>query len=70
MFAAAWLLLVAAAGAAVASEYPERECCDPVNTPPASMSATPDNAAAAGHEVEPPTATPIDGHRGRVFFYF
>ncbi|XP_015373559.1 PREDICTED: uncharacterized protein LOC107168600, partial [Diuraphis noxia] len=63
MFAVTWLLLAAAAGVAMASEYPERECCDPVNPPPASMSATPDNAAAAGHEVAPPTATSIDGHR-------
>uniref|UniRef100_A0A2S2NAC9 GDNF family receptor alpha-3 n=1 Tax=Schizaphis graminum TaxID=13262 RepID=A0A2S2NAC9_SCHGA len=64
MFATAWLLLAAAVGAAMASEYPERECCDPVDPPPATVSATTsDYAAAAGHEVPPPTATAIDGHR-------
>ncbi|KAF0758650.1 GDNF family receptor alpha-3 [Aphis craccivora] len=70
MFAAAWLLLAAAVGAAMASEYPERECCDPVDPPPATMSVTSDYAAVAGHEVAPPTATAIDGHRGTGFENF
>lgn len=67
MFVAAWLLMAATAGTAVASEYPERECCDPVNSPPGPMSATPNYAAAAGYETavtSPSTATAVDGHRG------
>lgn len=70
MRAAAWLLLAAAAGTAVASEYPERECCDPVD-PPMSMSATPGYVAAAAAEAAAGLETTVatsqtadDGHRG------
>jgi hypothetical protein len=70
MFVAAWLLMAATAGTAVASEYPERECCDPVNVPPVSMSATPNYAlaaAAAGYQTaatSPSTIAPVEGRRG------
>lgn len=66
MSAAAWLLLAATFGAAVGSEYPERECCDPVNVPqpPASAPATPSLAAAAGRETTP---QPADVQRGKRF---
>ncbi|XP_025421932.1 uncharacterized protein LOC112691756 [Sipha flava] len=69
MFVAAWLLMAATAGTAVASEYPERECCDPVNVPPVSMSATPNYAlaaAAAGYQTaatSPSTIAPVEGRR-------
>lgn len=71
MIAVAWLwLAAAAAGTAVASEYPERECCDPVNAPPASISAVPNYAAAAAAGQETgatsPAVTAADSHRGKV----
>lgn len=47
MLAAAAFLLLAVP--AMASEYPERECCDPVEPPPVSASGTPYYTAAAGH---------------------
>lgn len=68
MIVAAWLWLAAGTAAVMASEYPERECCDPVNPPPA-----PDYAAAAaagqgtgGGAATQPAVTAVDGHRGNV----
>lgn len=72
MYVPACLQLLAVATVAVASEYPERECCDPIEPPPrVSMSGTPDfatpaaAAAAAGHHAASSTTPAVitDEHR-------